>query len=296
MGRPNAFSRCAVLAVMVAASAASSAACRSEPAHRQYELNGQVVSIASDRSEATIKHKDVPNLMTGMTMPFKVRDPKELEALKPGDLVTATLVIEDGGAYITAVKRVGEAPLEKAPEAPPASSGFELLKPGEPVPATSFVDQDGQPRTLQSFKGSTVLLTFIYTRCPMPTFCPMMDRHFVTLQDEIKADPRLDDIRLVTVSFDPVTDTPAVLKAHAKKLGADPMIWTFLTGDRDEIDKFAMRLGLSLTRNPSDPTDITHNLRTVVIDPENRLRTTYTGNTWTPAEILGDIEKDVAAS
>ena len=130
MPLPNVFPRgTAFLAIIVAA---IGTACGGAP-DRRYELSGQVLSIAPDRSEATIKHKDIPNLMSGMTMPFKVRDAKELESVEPGDLITATLVVEANGAYITGIERVGEAPIEPAPQAPSASSGFELLKPGESV-------------------------------------------------------------------------------------------------------------------------------------------------------------------
>jgi cytochrome oxidase Cu insertion factor (SCO1/SenC/PrrC family) len=100
---------------------------------------------------------------------------------------------------------------------PPASSGFELLRPGEAIPDGKFVDQDGKARRFGAFKGSPVVMTFIYTKCPLPTFCPLMDRHFATLQKTLKADPALKDVKLVTVSFDPATDTPPVLKKHAKE-------------------------------------------------------------------------------
>jgi protein SCO1 len=270
------------------------AACGGRPADRRYELNGQVLSVASDRTEATIKHQDIPNFMQGMTMPFQVRDATELDGITPGDLITATLVVESNGAYITDVVRTGEAPLD-APPVASAASGFELLKPGEPVPLTEFVDQDGRARTFESFRGSTVLLTFIFTRCPMPTFCPLMDRHFLALQQRMGSEPALQNVHLVTVSFDPITDTPAVLKAHAETLGADTSTWTFLTGDRDEIDQFAMRFGLSISRNVDDPVDITHTLRTAIVGPDGRLVKTYTGNSWSPEDILADLEKGAAA-
>jgi len=94
----------------------------------------------------------------------------------------------------------------------------------------------------------------------------------------------------VTVSFDPATDTPAVLKAHGTKLGFNPRIWTFLTGDRDEIDRFASRFGVSVARAMTDQKDITHNLRTALIDRQGNLVKTYTGNEWTPAEVMADIK------
>jgi protein SCO1/2 len=117
-----------------------------------------------------------------------------------------------------------------------------------------------------------------------------MDRHFATVQKAIASDPALRDVQLASVSFDPVTDTPAVLKAHAAALGADPARWTFLTGDRDTIDQFAARFGVSLDRSLVDPLDITHNLRTAIVDAEGKLVKVYTGNQWKPEEVVADLK------
>ena len=267
----------------------ASAACGSND--REYTLQGQILSIEPDHMQANIKHEEIKGFMAAMTMPYKVRDAKELAALKPGDLINSTLVVVSNDAYLKDVKKVGEAPLAaSASPAPAASSGFELLKPGEPVPDVPMLDQDGRKTSISSFKGQTVVLTFIYTQCPLPTFCPLMDRHFVTIQERLKADPALAKVHLATVSFDPVTDTPPVLKKHAQQLGADLRRWTFLTGDRDDIDKFASRFGVTISRDMSDPKNIAHNLRTAIIDPDGKLKKTYTGNEWTPDQILADLK------
>jgi protein SCO1/2 len=266
------------------------AAC-TKPDQREYTLQGQVLAVAPDRHQATINHEEVKGLMAAMTMPYSVHDSKQLEGIAPGDLINAKLVVLPSDAYLTDVKRVGEAPLPQAPaEAPAASSGFELLKPGEAVPVGKFVDQDGRKRGFSSFKGSTVLITFIYTRCPMPTFCPLMDQHFVSIQKRLNDDPAIKGrVHLVSVSFDPLVDTPPVLKAHAKKLGADVKTWTFLTGDRDDIDRFASRFGVSVARALNDQRDITHNLRTAIVDADGKLVKVYIGNEWTPDQALADV-------
>jgi protein SCO1 len=257
---------------------------------REYTLQGQILSIEPDHMQANIKHEEIKGFMAAMTMPYKVRDAKEFAALKPGDLITSTLVVVSNDAYLKDVKKVGEAPLAApAAAAPSASSGFELLKPGDAVPDAPFLDQEGRRTSLSALKGSTVVLTFIYTQCPLPTFCPLMDRHFVTIQERLKAVPALSKVHLATVSFDPVTDTPPVLKKHAQQLGADLTRWTFLTGDRDDIDRFAARFGVTIARDTSDPKNITHNLRTVIIGPDGTLKKTYTGNEWTPDQILADL-------
>jgi protein SCO1 len=261
---------------------------------RTYPVEGQIIAITPDRGEAMIKHGEIKGLMPAMTMPYKFKEKAELDAVKPGDIVDATLVIVENDAYLTKVKRIGEAPVEQAPPetivATAAASGLDLLKPGDAVPDSAFVDQDGKKKTFRAFRGSRVVLTFIYTKCPIPTFCPMMDRHFVTLQEHFQDDPALKDVHLVTVSFDPAVDTPPVLKEHARELMADFTRWTFLTGDRDDIDKFATRFGMSVARAPNDPRDITHNLRTAVISAEGKLLKMYTGNQWTPKDILEDLK------
>src|SRR5262245_23506591 len=261
---------------------------------RSFPLHGQVIALDAPKKSVTLKHDEITGFMPAMTMPYDVQDARALDGLAPGDLINATLVVVSNGAHLQSIKKVGSAPLEKPPAdapMPTASSGFELLRPGEAVPNASFVDQDANHRAFADFKGSRVVMTFIYTECPMPAFCPLLDRRFAAMQKPLGDDPSLKDVRLVSVSFDPVTDTPAVLKSHARRLNADPVRWTFLTGDRDEVDRFASRFGLQVSRAPNNAKDITHNLRTVIIDKDGRLVKVYTGNDWQTEQILEDVKK-----
>ena len=272
-------------------------ACGTPSDQRVYTLQGQVLAVTPKHDEATIKHEEIKGLMPAMTMPYKVKEAKLLDDIAPGDLIHATLVVVSNDAYLTQVKKVGQAPLEQPPAATPAaSSGPELLKPGEAVPDALFVDQDGKKLGFRVFKGSTLVVTFIYTRCPLPSFCPLMDQHFATIQTKLKDDPELENIHLVSISFDPITDTPPVLKKHARTLKADPRRWTFLTGTRDDIDQFAARLGVSISRTSDSPLDITHTLRTAVVDADGKLVKLYTGNEWTPEQVLTDLEPVVRAN
>lgn len=271
----------------------TAAACAKAPDPRTFTLQGQVQSLDAPRQTVTVKHEEIKNFMPAMTMPYEVEDAKALDGLAPGDLINARLVVFSNGAHLTDIRKVGTAPLEKPPADvpnPTASSGFELIRPGQPAPDATFIDQDGRPRTFSSFKGGPLVLTFIYTKCPLPTFCPLMDRHFATLQQRLKADPAMKNVHLVTVSFDPLTDTPPVLKKHAKSLDADLTRWTFLTGDRDEVDQFAMRFGVSVSRAMNDARDIAHNLRTAIVGADGTLIKVYTGNDWTPDQILADLK------
>ncbi|HWF86029.1 MAG TPA: SCO family protein [Vicinamibacterales bacterium] len=278
--------------------ALAAAACATKTDQRVFTLQGQVLAVHPERKLIEIKGEEVKGFMPAMTMPYDVRDVKLLDGLAPGDLVNAQLVVESNTAYVSAIKKVGAAPLEKpqtvADEVGAAPSGTELLKPGDAAPDGRFVDQDGRTRAFAAFKGAPTVVTFIYTKCPMPTFCPLLDRNFAAVQKKLQTDPSLAKLKgrvqLVSVSFDPQVDTPAVLKQHAETLGADRRVWTFLTGDRDQIDRFASRFGVQVVRAANNPRDITHNLRTAIVGADGTLVKIYTGNEWTPDQLLADLK------
>jgi protein SCO1/2 len=262
------------------------AACRQPPPARQYELQGQILGIEASRNEVLIKHGDIKGFMPAMTMPFTVKDAGLLSGKQPGDLVTATLVVGETNAHLSSLTRTGHAPLD-APAAPVPAA---ILMPGDLVPDAALVDQDGRLKPFSSFRGHRVALTFIYTRCPLPEFCPLMDRHFAAVQRTLQGDAGMRDVRLVSVTLDPEFDTPAVMKAHAARFKADPAIWSFLTGDPGEVAAFSHRLGIYTERDLGTGANLTHNLRTAVIDAEGRLVTIHSGNDWTPADLVADLK------
>lgn len=279
-----------VLAALALVSLLSATGCSRA---REYELRGQVLAVHAPRGEILVKHEDIRGFMPGMTMPFKVRDERLLQERTPGELIRATLVVEERGAHLTAIERTGMAPLV---DSPPSPFGFDLLEPGEIVPDATFVDQTGTTRRISGFRGRTLAVTFIYTRCPMPDFCPLMDRHFAQLQTSVADDEVLAGrVRLLSISFDPDFDSPNVLAAHARRVGADPEVWSFVTAERAEVDRFASRFGVSIVREDRPAADILHNLRTAVIDPDGRLVTMLGGNDWQPSQLLAELRKTVGA-
>ena len=283
--RMSRFEACC-LTPLLAALLGATVACSREPAGREYQLQGQILAIEAQRNEVLIKHGDIKGFMPGMTMPFTVRDPGLLKDKAAGDLVTATLVVSDNSAHLSTLTKTGHAAVD-LPATPPAPP---ILQPGEPVADAAFVDQTGANTSLAALRGHRVALTFVYTRCPLPDYCPLMDRHFVAVQKRLQSTPALADVRLVTATLDPEFDTPAVLAAHAKQLGADPRLWSFVTATPEAMAAFGKQFDLYVERNPQDAIDITHNLRTVVIDADGRLVKLRTGNDWMPADVLADLE------
>ena len=207
--------------------------------------------------------------MAAMTMSYQVRDAKEFAGLKPGDLITSTLVVVSNGAYLKDVKKVGEAPLEAGAgrrACAPASSGFELLKPGEAVPDAAVRGSGRQAARVRFVQGLDRAHHFHLHQ--------VSDAHVLSADGstlrggagQAEGQSRPEERPPGERQLRPGNRYAAVLKKHAAALGADRSRWTFLTGDRDEIDRFAARFGIAITREMDDPTNITHNLRTAIVD------------------------------
>jgi len=267
--------------------------CKAE-SERTYPLRGQILGIAAKtrpdgRREVTVQHDDIPNFMPAMTMAYFVKQPAMLDSVAPGDLFTAILVLRGGDMHLEQLRKTGHADL------PPAARPVKILdvmNPGDEVPDDPLQDQTGATHKLSDWRGRALAVTFVYTRCPLPDFCPLMDRRFGELQRAIAGDARLRDrVHLVSVSIDPAHDTPAVIQAHATRRGADPQTWSYLTGSPAAIDRFTSRFGVSTITDTAAPETLTHNLRTAVVDRKGRLVTIHSGNEWTLDALLADLRE-----
>jgi protein SCO1/2 len=261
---------------------------------RHYELTGQILAVGDDTPELTVRHDDIEGLMPGMTMTFPVDPPSLMEGRVAGELITATLEVDNSQGRLIAITRTGAAPIPENANQIAMASG--LLEIGDEVPDAAFVDQQDERRSFTEWRGSLTLVTFVYTRCPLPTFCPLMDQNFATIQQAVAEDPVLaGQVQLVSITFDPVHDTPEVLAAHAAVRRADPAVWTFLTGDQTTIDRFAGRFGVGVLRQ-ADAADIQHNLRTTLVGRDGRVLKVYSGSDWTPSTVLADLRATIAGS
>lgn len=275
-----------VPAVLLSALLCVTAACQRTPPAKHFEIKGQVLAVVPDRQELTLKHEDIVGFMPAMTMNYQVASADLLKDRTPGELISGTLEVQDSTYRITAITHTGSAPVAEAPNRAAIAA---LLSEGEEVPDTALIDQHDRRRSFSEWKGSLTLVTFIYTSCPQPTFCPLMDQNFATIQRAVSEDPVLKgQVKLMSVSFDPDHDTPAVLAAHAAKLKADPAMWTFLTGDKVTIERFAGRFGIGLVAS-DQPGQIVHNLRTALVGRDGKVIKFYTGSDWTPGLALADL-------
>jgi protein SCO1/2 len=258
---------------------------------QRYPLAGKVVEVDVPGRTVTIAHHDIPGFMPAMTMPFVVleRDAVTLAGVGPGDEVTADLVSADSRFWLEQLTVVRKgAPDPTARQAPPVRQAKE----GDALPAVVLVDQDGRPFRLATLRGKAVALDFVYTRCPLPDYCPLLMRNFQRAEALLRAEPALAArTHLVTVSFDPKHDTPQVLRRFGAGFQQTrPLFahWTLATGEEQAIRTLGQALELDYVEESQS---FTHNLRTAVVGPDGRLRRLFRGNGWSPEELVAELRK-----
>jgi protein SCO1 len=265
--------------------------CAGAPAPREYELRGQVLDTRAEFNEVRMRHEEIPGYMEPMTMSFRVKDAALLEHCEPGDLVRGRLLVTERDAWIESLEKVGAAPLPVEDDEAPMPVA-DLLEPGRPVPDVALVDQAGAPWTPSRVQGKAMALTFTDTRCAVPESCPAINARFVAAQKAVASTPGLSGrVQFVTISIDPDYDTPDVLRHYAASLGADDSNWKFLTGDRETIEAFARRFGVTVMRDEATGA-MAHTLRTVVVAPSGDVAKVYVGNEWTSLQLANDLEAE----
>jgi len=260
---------------------------------KRYVVVGQILVVSPDKQTISIKHQDIVGYMPAMTMTFPVATSDLMKDRVPGETITAVLAVDANGGRLVEITHTGNEPLPDRSNMASLAEG--VLEPGAEAPDSGLIDQNDKRRAFSEWGGTPTLLTFIYTRCPLPNFCPLMDRNFATIQRVAGQDPALaGKFKLVSVTFDPEFDTPAVLKAHGATLGADPEVWTFLTGDRLTIERFAAKFGVGVVRDADTPNEVVHNLRTVLIGADRKIIKIYPGSDWSTATVIDDLRAAVS--
>jgi protein SCO1/2 len=266
------------------------AACsnRPEPAKR-YALTGKVVSVEAKDSRLIVDHKAIPGFMEAMTMPYKVKDAAELKPLAPGDEITADVLVQGTDYWLENIK------VTKKNAGPhPATSTLHMPQPGEEVPDFALTNQNGRRVALRDYRGKALLVTFIYTRCPFPDYCPRISGLFAELNRSMMASPELARrTHLLSVSIDPAHDRPAALRSYGAEYAKDTgdhsfNHWEFAVPKPEELTRMAKFFGLTYE---NDSGQIIHSLSTTLISPDGRVYRWYRGGDWKPADVLHDVNQ-----
>jgi protein SCO1 len=258
-----------------------------------YQIKGIVVSSDSAKGMVTIDTEAIPGLMGAMIMPYKLAQPGVATELHQGDHVTARLRVSPSASVLDQIDVTAQAKPDYKPE-----KFYNVPTPGQMVPNFKFLNQSGKTIAMEQFRGKVLLITFIYTRCPLPDYCIRMSRNFATIQHQLAADPELyNKTHLLSVSFDPEHDTPKVLRgygtAYTGEHGNEAFShWDFAAPSSSELDRVDQFFDVGVSAGSNNT--LTHSLSTAIIAPSGKVFRWYPSNDWDPSTVVNDIKQAVA--
>ena len=280
----------AIIAITGCHRSTPQAARASSSSEKPHHIRGVVVSTDAAKGAVTLDTEAIPGYMEAMIMPYSLRNPGIISELHPGDTITADLFTSESESALDNIVIVGQA---KADYKPPVA--YKPLNPGDPVPDFKLLNQSGKLIHISQFRGKVLLVTFIYTRCPLANYCPRMSRNFAKLDKLLASDFDLySGTHLLSISFDPAYDTPAVLRsyggAYTGQYSDEKFIhWDFAAPPQKELPDVLHFFLVGAT--PEKDRTITHSLSTVVIDPDGKVYKWYPTNDWTPEQLLADVKQ-----
>lgn len=268
-------------------------------ATKQYPIRGTVVQVDQKDGQITLQHEAIPGLMEAMTMDYPVTDKAALGEMHPGDKIVATLLADpspDGPSNL----RLSEIVIISQAK-PDYSQGVQYHVPtaGDLVPDFSLLNQSDKKIDLKQFRGKVVLMTFIYTRCPLADYCPRMSRNFAQIDQQLATNPAIyKETHLLSVSFDPAYDTPKVLRsyggAYTGKYSHEMFQhWEFAAPSEKELPKMEQFFDVGVT--PGEKGTFQHSLATVVIGKDGKVIAFYPTNDWSVADVLQQVKQAASA-
>ncbi|MHB8302774.1 MAG: SCO family protein [Acidobacteriaceae bacterium] len=275
-----------------ASSAVSSA---SPSAAKQYSVRGKVISADAKDGVISLDTDAIPGFMEAMSMAYTLQDPSVASELHPGDTIAAQLHLGAQGAVLSDIVIIKQAVLNVKP-----TVQYHVPQPGDLVPDFAFLNQSGHKIDFRQFRGKVLVLTFIYTRCAFSKYCPLMSRNFAKLDTMLAADPKLySRTHLLSISFDPKYDTPAVLRSYGgaytgRYTKENFQHWGFAAPKQKELASVLQWFDVGVTS--ADGKVLQHTLSTVVVGPDGRVRYFYPTNTWTAQQLFQDVQRVLATS
>jgi len=264
----------------------------SSPVVKTYNLRGKIVSADPATGLVTIDGESVPGYMDAMTMSYKLKDKNVATELHPGDRITAKILVgsSDDDTVLDEIVIISQA----KPDYKPAAV-YHVPQAGEPVPNFAFLNQSGLTRHLHDYTGEVLLITFIYTRCPLTDYCIRMSRNFAEIDKQLNSDPAIySKTHLLSISFDPAYDVPSVLRSYGEEYtgrGAKETFahWEFAATPKQELPKVEQFFDLGVTTDENK--SISHSLSTIVVGRDGKVVAWYPTNEWSPQDVEDVMRK-----
>lgn len=275
-----------VLLVIMAVGKLRAAPDDGQPGNKSYDAHGVVRQIAPDRRAVTIQHEAIAGYMPAMTMEFPVKDTNQLNEISPSDEITFKLVVGEHDSWVEEVRLVAHRIEDVTNHVVIIHVPTAELKPGDLLPDYEFTSEDSGRIHISDFRGRVLAFTFFFTRCPLPDFCPRMSQNFAETRKLLLNTPDgPTNWQFLSISFDPEFDQSAVLSSYANYFReGNSDRWLFAAASTDTLAGLAPRLDL-MVRHEGE--GISHNLRTVVLDPQGHIFRQFDGNQWTPQQLAG---------
>jgi protein SCO1/2 len=253
-----------------------------------YDARGVVVRVEPDGRSVVVRHEAITNYMGAMTMPFRAKDTRLLDGLAPGNLIAFRLAVTADDGWIESLRILETNAPEPVRPTMRVAREVEPLLEGDLLPDYHFTNELGQAVSLATYRGQAIALTFFFTSCPFPTFCPRMCANFQEAARVLAGDPEApSQWHLFALTIDPETDSPQVLKSYAGRYERDPARWSFLAGDLIDITAIGEQFGLQFWREAGN---LNHNLRTIVVDPRGRVFKIIPSNEWDSPALVAALK------
>jgi protein SCO1/2 len=257
----------------------------------RYDFKGKVVSVDKEKQQVTVAHEEIKGYMPGMVMPFKLKEAWPFDILVPGNEITATLVVDGASSWLEDITI-----RQESIDSTSGSAADSEAQTGAEVPNYGLVNQDSKPIKVHDYRGKALLLTFIYTRCPLPDYCDLMSNNFARVDEELQKQGEIyNQTHLLSISIDPAYDTPQVLRsygaAHTGRYSDETFAhWEFASGTRDQVKGIAQYFGLKYYEGSDQ---IIHGLRTVIVTPDGKVYKVYRGNEWKPEDAVSELSNAI---
>ena len=252
-----------------------------------YKVVGVIKDIDIENQKMLIDHDEIPGFMVQMVMYFNIHKSVDMNNFAPNDSVSFDLLVKNKDSYAMNFVNNGKSTIiiedddfwedDNDPK-------YTIKEPGEFIDDTSFLTLSNQEMKLSSISSKYSLISFIFSKCPMPNMCPAS-----IIKNQYLANHFLkDDISFIIISFDYLYDTPDVMKSMYGNMETDNMI--FLSSYKHINDIFTLTQQSGVAYWGVEDNNIGHSMRSILVDENLKLITSFDGIDWKPGNAKNTIE------